>query len=199
MTSKSVIKLACKIFAIYLAVVSFMEVKNFVIYFLPPLLSVDEMYDVGGGWRVTQYTGTLTSAVFTLFGAVLLARRSQWIADILIREEENEFTFSLDRVVLLELAVIIVGLVSAVSGAVHVLNSFVLYVQNNNDHESGVAELFWKREGRLESLIIAVIELIIGVLVTSNGKVIAKRIIRIGDKNAGEATDPLSSNGEQKP
>jgi hypothetical protein len=196
MNNKNILKLACNIIGIFFLFQAVSQFKIFALFSAPIFMNENLL---GNDYRENEYFSLfiqLSNIFFDLAIAVILLFRADWILNRLDWKSDDEVAlFPLQRVVLIELTVIAVGIFVFARAVPALLSSVVEYITLNK-RDNDMVRLFWNSNNRAGQMIFALIELIVSIVLVSNGRSIAKRLERIGDINSGQ-TDENKLHSEQ--
>ncbi len=192
MNKKDILKVACNIIGIFFLFQAVSQFKIFAL-FTAQLFMVDPLSDPIYGSEYNSVFVTLSSVFFDLAIAVMLLFREEWILSRLDLKSDDEMTLlPLTREVAIELTVIGVGIFVFAGAVPELLTNVVEYFAlNKQDNE--IVALFWRTNNRSGQTVFSVIEVIVSIVLVSNGRSIAKRLDRIGDINSRQISDDLQS------
>lgn len=129
-------------------------------------------------WRI------ILEILFYVVGAWFLVSKSDLIADKLTRKSNDQLQLSATKADLAELLIIAIGMLVIVSSIPEILSTVSRYLYFN-EYGQEDRSLYWESKNRKAELLYSVFKLAVGLLATTNARMIARRLMRIGDKDVG--------------
>jgi hypothetical protein len=196
MNNKAILKLACQIIGIFFLFQGISQFKAFALYAAPVFMS-EESIATNDFYRESGFYSlfvSLSGIAFDLAIALFLFFKSEWIVNRFDRStSERPVHLPMDRVVLIELTVIAVGIFVFARALPNVLTNIIEYLAANK-RDIDAMNVFWNHNNRLGRLIFSGTEVIVGIVIASNGRSMAKRFERVGDINAAAVGNGSASN-----
>jgi|GEM_PF-2855730 hypothetical protein len=178
MNNKEIISIASKTFGLYFIIKAVIGLKEGLVYGLTlNFLGSDDNADAW--FYVAQ---NIFDTLFYLVGAWYMIAKADLIASKLTKRESETLNISLTKFDTIELIVIAVGLITIVSGLPEILGKVTQFIYFNN-YEPEDNYLFWNEKNKKAEIFFAVFKVAIGLLTILNGRLIAIRLTKIGDKD----------------
>ena len=178
MNNKQIISTSAKIFGLYFIIEAIVGLKEGLVYVLT--LNFMGNDDNADAWfYVIQ---NILDTIFYLVGAWIMISKSDKISSKLITTETEPIKISLTKFDSIELIVIAIGLIAVVSGLPEILGKVTQFMYFNN-YEPENNYLFWNEKNRKAEIFFSVFKVTIGLLTLLNGRLIAIRLTKIGDKD----------------
>ena len=177
MDQKALINVVTKSFGLYLILLAFLAAKQLLTYTGWAQFYGDHQADT------YFYLGQIIfDLVFDLILAWLFISKSDFISSKLANKSNERVELNATKSDLIELVIIAVGTLTIVNAIPEILNKLTQYIYFN-EYGRQDKDLYWKDSNRKTDIVFSGFKFAIGLVAITNGRLIAKRLTRIGDKD----------------
>lgn len=177
MNQKQLIEVVSKSFGLYFIIEVFLNIKQLVFYGFGFAAYGDDNFSL------YFYLGqNISDTIIYSIGAWLFIVKSEFVSNKVANIKPDEIQLTVSKSDLIEIVIIAIGVLSIVSSIPEILNKLTAYLYFN---EFGRADknLYWNENSRKADILFSVFKLAIGFVTILNGRLIAKKITCIGDKD----------------
>jgi hypothetical protein len=144
MNNIDIIKISCKIFGLYFLILTVINLREIILYATGTILIPQDNY---GTFIIVG--GQIYQAMFNSIVGLILIVKSDWITDKLKIQKSGDWKLNLERTDWIELAIIIISLLTIIYSIPEFMYKIVNYVYFN-DYEKPDKHLFWTGKNKAD-------------------------------------------------
>jgi hypothetical protein len=175
MNNIDIIKISCKIFGLYFLILTVINLREIILYATGTILIPQDNY---GTFIIVG--GQIYQAMFNSIVGLILIVKSDWITDKLKIQKSGDWKLNLERTDWIELAIIIISLLTIIYSIPEFMYKIVNYVYFN-DYEKPDKHLFWTGKNKAD-VFYSIFKFVVGLFFLLNARNLSKQLTRIGDK-----------------
>lgn len=175
MNQKDILQLVSKSFGLYFILQAILYLHQIIGY-----IATTGFADADRStyWTFGQILWTVI--IYALFSCILIIK-SGFVANALSRGSDN-VKIAVSKSDLIEVVIIAIGIFMVANSIPEILNHVSQYLYFN-EYEEENASLYWTRNGKKAEILFSIFNVAVGLVTMTNGRMIAKRLTRIGDRD----------------
>ena len=177
MKEKQLVAVVSKSLGLLCILYAFQDAKQIVIYAATVTFYGEHVKDT------YFYIGQVTIGLALDFVAAwIFIYKADTISSKLTKTSNENLGVSLGKAEFIELVIVAIGVVAIVNAIPEILRKLVHYLYFN-EYGRQDKDLYWKDSNRKVEIVISIVKLAIGLIVVTNGRLIAKRLTKISNRD----------------
>jgi hypothetical protein len=177
MNQRELLRLICKSFGLYFILESALNAKQ-IIYYATGITFLGK-----NNISLYYYLGqNIFDLVVYGLGAWILINKSEFISNKLANASSDQLQLMTTKADLIEIVIIGIGVLFIINAIPEILNKLTHYLYFN-EYGRANKNLFWDEKDRKTEIIYSTFKFAVGLLTITNGRLVARRLTKIGDKD----------------